>query len=124
MKPAAQVVPSSAPVQVPEAPQKVRSVSGSTQVPPQERRPAWQDSSQVPAPLQMKPAAQVVPSSAPVQVPAAPQKVRSVSGSMQVPPQASRPAWHDSSQVPAPLQTEPAAQVVPGATAQLGPAPQ
>ena len=70
--PEAQTVPAAAPLQVPLAPQWAGLVWGSTQVPPQFTRPAWQETWQVPA-LQTCPAPQTVPALAPLHVPLAPQ---------------------------------------------------
>jgi hypothetical protein len=87
MNPSWQVTPSLAPEQSPEAPQCVRSVRGSMHFPSQFINPDWQDSSHVPAPLQINPSSQAVPAFSSSQLPEAPQYVRSVRGSMQAPPQ-------------------------------------
>src|ERR1041384_3710100 len=79
--------------------------------PPQSTRPARQESAQEPLPLQISPAAQVVPGAA-VQSEPAPQWARLVSGSMQVPPQLTRPTWQISWHTPAPLHTSPGAHAV------------
>ena len=115
--PAGQVLPALPAPLTPQpvvAPQKERLVSGSTQVPLQSTRPAWQDSWQLP-PLHRCPTGQeepTLPEPASPQAPVAPQKRRLVSGSMQVPPQLTRPDWQVSVQLP-PEQIWPAAQVAP-----------
>jgi hypothetical protein len=87
------------------APQFVRLVVGSMHVPPQLMRPAWQESAHAP-PLQTCPAVHDVPPDPPPtpHAPAAPQCVRSVVGSMHVPPQLMSPGWQETAQPP-PLQT-------------------
>jgi hypothetical protein len=85
------------------APQCWRLVSGSTQVPLQSTRLAWQESWQLPA-LQTCPLmheAPTLPEPPAPQAPAAPQKIRLVWGSMQVPPQSRRPTWQETWHVPA-----------------------
>ena len=127
--PAEQTVPSLLPpptlVQSPVAPQWPLSVSGSTQTPPQLTLPVGQEVAQAP-PVQMLPAGQTAPSLLPPptleQSPVAPQKVRLVLGSTQVPPQLTRPDWQDSWQVD-PLQTWPAGQVAPALPAPATPQP-
>ena len=109
--PEPQTAPADAPLQVPVAPQNPRSVCGSTHLPPQFTRPAWQETWQLPA-LHTWPDVHAVPADAPLQVPLAPQKARSVAGFTQVPPQLTKPGWQVRAQVPA-LQTVPAAHVVP-----------
>jgi hypothetical protein len=70
--PAGQTFPSLAPVQSPDAPQKLRLESGSTQLPTHSTRLMGQESWQAPS-EQTSPEAQAVPSLAPVQSPEAPQ---------------------------------------------------
>ena len=70
--PEPQAAPAVRPVQVPEAPQKDRSVCGLTQAPPQAIWPAGQLVVQAPA-EQTWPEPQVVPALAPLQAPEAPQ---------------------------------------------------
>jgi hypothetical protein len=109
--PAPQAVPALAPVHVPEAPQKSRSVCGLTQAPAQAIWPAGQLVAQAPA-EQTWPDAQTVPAVGPVQAPEAPQKERSVCGLTQVPLQTIWPTGQLVAQVPA-EQTWPEAQGVP-----------
>jgi len=70
--PAAQTFPPEVPLQSPEAPQKARSVVGSTQWPVQLTSPAWQLTAQAAA-LQTSPEGQAVPAEVAVQLPEAPQ---------------------------------------------------
>jgi hypothetical protein len=95
------------------APQWVRSVAGSTQVPPQLTCEPGHETEQVPL-LQTLPLAQTVPAvPLPLPQPAvAPQWVRSVAGSTQVPPQLTCEPGHDTEHEPL-LQTLPLGQVVP-----------
>jgi hypothetical protein len=109
--PALQVAPAATPTQSADAPQCARSDWGSMHLPPHSTRPDWQLTWQVPA-LQTSPDAHVVPAPGPAQLPEAPQKARSVSGSTHVPSQSTRPDWQLTWQVPA-LQTSPAAQAWP-----------
>jgi hypothetical protein len=109
--PEAQTDPDVGPEQLPEAPQKARSESGSTHLPPQSTSPAWQDNWQAP-PEQVSPSVQAWPASAPAHEPEAPQWVREVKGSVQTPLQSTSPAWQESWQVP-PAQTCPSAHIVP-----------
>jgi len=109
--PEPQGMPAEAPLQVALAPQCARSFWGSTQVPPQFTRPAWQETWQAP-PLQTCPDAHVVPADAPLQVPVAPQNPRSVCGSTHLPPQSTSPVWQESWQVPA-LHTWPPPHAAP-----------
>jgi hypothetical protein len=85
--PDAQAAPAFGAIQVPEAPQKNRSVCGLTQAPPQAIWPAGQLVVQAPA-EQTWPDAQTVPAFGAVQLPEAPQKDRSVCGLTQEPAQA------------------------------------
>ena len=78
-------MPAFAPAQSLLAPQKARSVSGSTQRIPHWIVPVAQVAAQAPL-LQTSPSAQAVPALAPVQSEVAPQWVRSLSGSTQVSP--------------------------------------
>jgi hypothetical protein len=98
--PEAQETPAAPPVQVPEAPQNARSAIGSTHFPPQSTWPAAQVTAQAPA-EQTWPEAQATPAAPPVQAPEAPQKARSVSGSLHWPLQSRRPAWQVSPHCPA-----------------------
>ena len=106
--------PKPAPHGLPHLPQLFGSTLVSTQVPLQLDSPAWQLSPQVP-PEQTLPARHLTPGDptplAPQPV-VAPQLVRSVPGSMHLPPQLTSPLWQVSPQVP-PEQTFPAAHVVP-----------
>jgi hypothetical protein len=106
-----QALPSLAPVQLPNAPQKVRLVSGLTQVPPQFTSPAWHESEQTPA-LHTSPPEQTVPLFTPRQSPVAPQNVPSVCGSAQVPPQTICEPGHESLHNPS-LHTSPDRQAAP-----------
>jgi hypothetical protein len=109
--PAGQTFPSLAPAQSPDAPQYVRFVSGSMQLPPHSTRLEGQESWQVPS-EHTSPAAHEVPSLAPVQSPEAPQYPRSVCGLTHVPLQLICEPGQDTAQVPAP-QTWPAGQTLP-----------
>jgi len=91
------------PAQSPDAPQKIGSVLGSTQRPPQSTCPLGQRVSQLPA-AQTWPDMHVTPASGPVQVPDAPQRIGSVLGSTQRPPQFTCPAGQLVAQAP-PAQT-------------------
>ena len=82
-------------------------------LPAQRRRPAWQETWQVPA-EQTWPAPQTLPAFGAVQLPEAPQKDRSVCGLMQEPPQVIWPAGQLVAQLPA-EQTWPEPQAVPAA---------
>ena len=97
--PAAQTAPALPPWQSPVAPQWALLVDGSTQVPPQLTRPAWQVRPQVPLEHTF-PAAQTAPALPPWQSPVAPQWTLLVAGSTQAPPQSTRPAWQVRPQVP------------------------
>ena len=105
----------------------MRFVKGSTHVPPQLIWPPGHETWQLP-PLQTLPDAHAAPALPPPspQPAVAPQFVRLVVGSMHVPPQLMRPAWHESAHAP-PLQTCPAVHdvpVVPPPTPQAPVAPQ
>ena len=107
-------LPASTP-QPSDAPQLERLVCGSTQLPPQLTRPAWQEMAQVPA-LHTCPWAQLAPALPPLGLPqpaVAPQLLRLVSGSMHVVPHLMRPGAQESEQAPS-AQTSPASQVLPG----------
>jgi hypothetical protein len=113
--PLAQVAPALPPVmpQPAVAPQWVRSVTGSTQTPPQFTCPPGHDTEHAPE-LHTLPLAQLVPalptpSPQPV---VAPQCVRSLEGSTQTPPQLTCVPGHETEQRPE-LQTFPLAQVAP-----------
>ena len=111
ISPAPQVTPAFGPAQSSDAPQKARSVSGSTQRPPQATCPEGQDSSQTPA-AHTSPAAQLAPAFTPTQSPAAPQYIGSLSGLTQRPPHWTCPAGHRTLQTPL-AQASPAAHGVP-----------
>jgi hypothetical protein len=109
--PDAQIAPSLMPMQSPLAPQKSRLLAGWMQVPPQLICVPPQDTWQSPA-EQTWPAGQMFPSLAPVQSPEAPQKVRLVSGSTQLPAHSTRLVGQESWQVPS-EQTSPEVQAAP-----------
>jgi hypothetical protein len=93
--PVAQVAPAVGPVHAPLAPQKLRSVVGSTQRPAQLTWVPGQDTVQRP-PEHTCPAAHTVPAEASVHAPEAPQNPRSVLGSTQRPMQFTCPAGQDT----------------------------
>src|SRR3569623_3152986 len=99
----------------PLAPQLAALVLKSTHEPLQLCCGAAQERVQTPA-CHNDPAAQTAPALLPApalaQVPVAPQWVRLVAGSVQVPPQSISPAWQLSAHTP-PLHICPAAQTVP-----------
>jgi hypothetical protein len=109
--PVLQVAPAEAPVHAPLAPQKLRSVAGSTQRPAQFTWVPGQDTWQLPE-VHTCPAAQMVPALVSVHAPLAPQKARSVLGSTQRPMQFTCPAGQDTVQRP-PEHTCPASHAVP-----------
>jgi hypothetical protein len=102
--PPAQIVPAVAPLHPAPAPQKLRSVSGSTHLPPHASWPAGH-----PAPLQL-PLAQVWPAphtAPPAHVADTPQWFGSTIGSTHAPPHVARFGAQESAQLP-PEQTWPA----------------
>jgi hypothetical protein len=119
-----QSVPSLTPAQLPVAPQNVRSVAGSMHVPPHETWAPGQ--AQVPV-EQTAPVPTVLPQLAPallptpmlVQLPDAPQKLASMAGFTQLPPQLTCPDGHDTTHAlltqtcPARLQSVPGEPMPP-----------
>jgi hypothetical protein len=98
-------------VQSEAAPQRFRSVAGSTQRPPQTRSPPRHAVAALPQapPLHTCPAAQTAP---PVQSAAAPQCAGSLRASTQVPAQTAKPVGQESAQLPA-AQSSPAPHATP-----------
>lgn len=97
-----------------EAPQKLKSTSGSMHLPPQSMRPCWQVNMHCPDPSQISPGPQAVPGFW-SQGADAPQWVPLVFGSTQAPPHTMRPGWHTRVQAPEPSHTSPSGQTFPQA---------
>jgi hypothetical protein len=109
--PLAHALPAVVAVQSPEAPQKARSVVGSTHLSAQTICPARQVGAHAPA-MQIWSAAHALPALVAVQSPEAPQKARSVVGSMHLLPHAIWPSGQLAAHLPS-VHTCPAAQVSP-----------
>jgi hypothetical protein len=96
-----QLVPSLTPAQLPDAPQYVRSVAGSMHVAPHETWPPGQpqvpEEQTAPAPTVLAQLAPLLlPTPTLVQLPDAPQKLASLAGFTQLPPQLTCPDGHDT----------------------------
>ena len=120
ISPGLQLLPALGPAQSPLAPQKERSVSGLTQVPPvpplppHSTWPARHEGAQAP-PVQTSPSGQTVPAFGAAQSARAPQWLRSVSGLTQAPPQLTCPVGQLTEHPPE-AQTWPTGQTLPAVT--------
>jgi hypothetical protein len=119
--PALHAVPALAPVHVPDAPQYVLLVVGSTQEPPQLISLPGHDVPHTP-PVHAWPASHAVPALAPVQAPDAPQYMLLVAGSTHAPPHRISEPGHAVPHTPA-LHDAPAAHATPAEPAPPTPHP-